>query len=374
MNKYDLEKIINLRHQLHKHPEASNNEFNTKKMLIDFLTNNTSLQIVDKGKWFYAVYLHGDKSEKIAFRADFDAILMDEFLELDYGSVNEGIAHKCGHDGHSAILAALAIEVEKIQPNKDVFFVFQHAEETGEGAFECKEVINEHNIDEIYAFHNTSGIAKKSVMIKDGLMNFASKGMIIELIGIPTHASQPENGINPAVAFSKIIEKIDNLSNSNKYKGLVLATIIQIDVGQEAFGIAASEGKLLLTIRAEYESELNELEREICEFVKRISLDEKLECKISFKDEFPSTVNHKQSVEKVINVCNDLGLKVKNMSQGMRGSEDFGYFLKETKGALFYVGNGINYPPLHTKEYDCNEEIIETVLDIFLSLINYKGI
>jgi metal-dependent amidase/aminoacylase/carboxypeptidase family protein len=62
------------------------------------------------------------------------------------------------------------------------------------------------------------------------------------------------------------------------------------------------------------------------------------------------------------------------MSQGMRGSEDFGYFLKETKGALFYVGNGINYPPLHTKEYDFNEEIIETVLDIFLSLINYKGI
>jgi len=374
MNKYDLEKIINLRHQLHKHPEASNNEFNTKKMLIDFLTNNTSLQIVDKGKWFYTVYLHGGKSEKIAFRADLDAILMDEFLELDYGSVNKGIAHKCGHDGHSAILAALAIEVEKNQPNKDVFFVFQHAEETGEGAIECKEVINEHNIDEIYAFHNTSGITKKSVMIKDGLMNFASKGMIIKLIGIPTHASQPENGINPAVAFSKIIERIDKLPSSDKYKGLVLATIIQIDVGQEAFGIAASEGKLLLTIRAEYESELNELEREISEFVKRISLDEKLECKISFKDEFPSTVNHKQSVEKVMNVCNDLGLKVINMSQGMRGSEDFGYFLKETKGALFYVGNGINYPPLHTKEYDFNDEIIETVLDIFLTLIDYKGI
>ena len=374
MSRYDLKKIINLRHQLHKHPEVSNNELNTKKILIDFLANNTSLQIVDKGKWFYAFYLHGGKSKKIAFRADFDAILMDEFLELEYGSINEGIAHKCGHDGHSAILAALAIEVEKIQPNKDVFFVFQHAEETGEGAFNCKEVINEHNIDEVYAFHNTSGIAKNSVMIKNGLMNFASKGMIIELIGIPTHASQPENGINPAVAFSKIIEKIDKLSSSNKYKGLVLATIIQIDVGQEAFGIAASEGKLLLTIRAEDESELNELEREICEFVKRISLDQKLEYKISFKEEFPSTVNHKQSVKKVMNVCNDLGLKMINIAQGMRGSEDFGYYLKETKGALFYVGNGMNYPPLHTKKYDFNDEIIETVLDIFLSLIDYEVI
>ncbi|MFP4457303.1 MAG: amidohydrolase [Clostridia bacterium] len=365
----ELKRIIDLRHKLHQYPELSNQESITKKILMEFLKDNTNLEIIDKGKWFYAKYFTDKKNKNIAFRADFDAIMMEEFLDLSYGSKNNGVAHKCGHDGHVAILSALALELERLRPDRNVYLIFQHAEETGNGAFECLEFIDECEIDEIFAFHNTSGIPFGSVMIKNGVMNYASKGMIIELVGTPTHASRPENGANPSYAFAKIIEELENISKDDKFKGLILATIIKVDIGQEAFGIAAHSGRLMVTIRAEIEDELNYLQEYLEDFVNRVAKEEKLKCTFSYKDQFPATVNHLESVNKVINVSKKLDIDVIEMEEGMRGSEDFGHFLNETRGAIFYVGNGKNYPPLHTKEYDFNDKLIPIVLEIFKSLI-----
>lgn len=369
MKENDLKKIIDLRHKLHRYPELSNKETVTKKILMEFLKDNANLEIIDKGKWFYAKYFTDKKNKNIAFRADFDAIMMDEFLDLSYGSKNNGVAHKCGHDGHVATLSALALELERIKPDKNVYLIFQHAEETGNGAFECLEFIEECEIDEIFAFHNTSGIPFGSVMVKSGVMNYASKGMIIELVGIPTHASRPENGINPSNAFGKTIEKIGSIPKDDRFEGLVLTTIIKVDIGQEAFGIAAHSGKLMVTIRAEIQDELNYLQEYLEDFVNSIAKEEKLDCTITYKDQFPATVNHLESVKKVIDVSKRLDIDVIEMEEGVRGSEDFGHFLNETSGAIFYVGNGEDYPPLHTKEYDFNDKLIPIVLEIFKSLI-----
>ena len=78
MDKKNLDKVIALRRELHQNPEPSNQEVWTKNRLIGFLKENTKLEIVDGGKFFYAVYRAGEDRRNIAFRADFDAILMDE--------------------------------------------------------------------------------------------------------------------------------------------------------------------------------------------------------------------------------------------------------------------------------------------------------
>jgi metal-dependent amidase/aminoacylase/carboxypeptidase family protein len=191
MKKENLQKAIALRRELHRHPELSGGEEWTREHLKEFLRRNTSLRIVDKGRWFYAWYDPADREDGrgdrrddgcedysdegsghgtpptkkqpgprsgIAFRADFDALPIQDDIDADYKSVNEGIGHKCGHDGHAATLAALALEVDADGAERDVFFLFQHAEETGEGAKECLEIFREHGIGEIYAYHNMPGI------------------------------------------------------------------------------------------------------------------------------------------------------------------------------------------------------------------------
>ncbi|MDR1596789.1 MAG: M20/M25/M40 family metallo-hydrolase, partial [Treponema sp.] len=263
MDKDNLKNAVTLRHELHRRPELSYREEWTRQRLIDFLKQHTALEVVDKGRWFYAVYRAGTDKPSIAFRADFDALPMDEFIDLPYGSQVPGVSHKCGHDGHSACLAGFALEIDRKGADKNIYFVFQHAEETGQGAVECAPLMNEAGISEIFGYHNVPKLPEHVVGVKDGTVCCASTGMTIHFKGIPCHASQPEDGRNPAYAVAELVRSIPEFTAPGGYKGLVMCTVIRMDVGEEAFGVSAAEGRLLLTIRGEYDEELELLKQNL---------------------------------------------------------------------------------------------------------------
>lgn len=369
MNKKHYDLAVQLRHELHEHPEVSNNEVWTKQHLIDFLKKHTKLEIVDRGRWFYAVYKAGEGKKNIAFRADFDALPMDEYLQLPYGSKIDGVSHKCGHDGHAATLAGLALEINQYGADKNVYFLFQHAEETGDGAAEAAVFIKENNIDEIYAYHNMSGAPLNAVVLRDGVNYCASKGMIIHMDGIPSHASRPEIGRNPAFAIANIINSIEELISPKNYKGMVLCTVIQVAVGERAFGKSASKGNLSLTIRALYEEEMDKLQANIEGLAKEEAKKYGLGIAFEYVDVFPETYNHTESADKVRKAAINKGYQVMELEEATRSSEDFGHFTKLTKGAIFRIGNGEDYPDVHTNEYDFRDEVIETAIEIFKEII-----
>ncbi len=358
-----------LRHELHQHPEISNHEFWTKKHLIDFLNKYTKLEVVDKGSWFYAIYHAGDNKKNIAFRADFDALPMNEGIDMPYKSQYPGVAHKCGHDGHSASLAGFALEIDQNGADKNIFFLFQHAEETGDGAIECATFIKENNIEEIYAYHNMSGLPFKSINVIDGRAQYASKGMVIHLEGAPSHASEPEKGKNPSFAIAKIVSVIPELISPDKNKGMVLCTVVQVNVGERAFGMSASKGDLLLTIRALYEEEMYKLQKSLEDFAKAEAEKYGLKVNFSYNDSFPETVNHKESTDKIRQVCKNKGFELLEMKEAYRGSEDFGHYTKITKGSICYIGNGEDYAPLHTFQYDFPDEVIKIAVELFKGLV-----
>ncbi|MCM3161491.1 amidohydrolase [Metabacillus litoralis] len=369
MERENLELAIELRHELHKYPELSNHEVWTKQHLISFLKSYTNLEVVDKGKWFYAIYRAGHDRENIAFRADFDALPIEETIVIPHASQAPGVSHKCGHDGHSASLAGLALEIDQKGADKNIFFLFQHAEETGDGAVECVSFIKENNIQEIYAYHNMSGMAHNTVNVINGTAHCASKGMTIFMEGTPAHASQPEDGINPAFAMAKIIDAIDVFTSVEHNKGMVLCTVVHVNIGEKAFGVSASKGELLLTIRALYEEDLDKLQHNLEELTLSLAKQYGLKASFSYNDVFPETVNHKESSDKIRVACKNKGINLIEMKQAFRASEDFGHYLKETKGAIFYIGNGEEYPPIHTVEYDFRDDVIETAVELFKGLI-----
>ncbi|MGE6368751.1 M20 metallopeptidase family protein [Planococcus kocurii] len=359
-----------MRHELHKHPELSNEEVWTKQYLINFLKNHTKhLEIVDKGTWFYAAYRTHEDQPNIAFRAEFDALPMDEVIDLPWASQFSGKAHKCGHDGHTATLCAFALEVDQNGASQNVFFLFQPAEETGEGAIQCVNFIDEEQIDEIYAYHNISGIPVNTVAVKNGTMLCASKGMTISLEGSPAHASQPENGRNPSLAVANIIQKIPHFISTEKNDGLVLCTVIQIDIGEKAFGMSASRGVLRLTIRALYEKELDALQKNLESFSKSEAVKHGLQVTFDYQDEFPETANHKKCANKIRQSALNNGMELLELQEAYRGSEDFGHFSKLTKSAYCFIGNGVDYPNVHTSEYDFKDELIETGVALFKGII-----
>ncbi|WP_411740085.1 M20 metallopeptidase family protein [Peribacillus sp. S4] len=368
MEKKNLELAVQLRHELHAHPELSNHEVWTKQHLIEFLKANTNLEIVDRGLWFYAIYRSKVGRRNIAFRAGFDALPIEETIDLPYGSQVPGVSHKCGHDGHSATLCGFALEINRKGCDNNVFFLFQHAEETGDGAAECSVFIKENNIDEIFGWHNMSGIKKNTVHVIDGTAQCASKGMSIYMEGVPSHTSEPEKGINPAFAMAKVIDTIPGFIDPAINKGIVLCTVVQVDIGAKAFGVNASKGALRMTIRALYEEEMDRLQKNI-EDVAKVEA-EKYGLKVSFEyqDEFPETLNHKESSDKIRQVCKEKGITMAELTEAFRASEDFGYYTKLTKGSYCYIGNGEDYPNLHSYEYNFQDDLIETGVELFKGL------
>lgn len=385
MDKSNLEKITALRHELHAHPELSMQEVWTKAHLIGFIKSNTGLKVVDCGRWFYAVYTSKNLSaKKLGFRADFDALPISETCSLRYVSAIPGVSHKCGHDGHSAALAGLALEIDQHGCDNTIYFIFQHAEETGQGGEECAQFIEDEGIEMVFAVHNRSGYPKGSIVYREGLTQCASKGLTIYFEGKQAHASQPEDGINPAPAIAEVILYINELlgriykiqasqaSNDNKassrkclFKEMILCTIVGCNIGQKDFGIAAGWGELSLTLRANREDDLNLLEALICDRAEKSAARDGLNITYEISDPFPETRNHPDAIKAVLEAAGELKLQTISMPEPWRASEDFGYYTKKCPGAIFYIGNGEDYPMVHTGDYDFNDEILEIITEMY---------
>ncbi len=372
MQKQNYLLIEQLRHELHQHPELSCQEVWTKQHLMDFLKTHTQLELCDGGRYFYAVYRAQENPKKkpsIAFRADFDALPIEDKVDLPWRSRIAGVGHKCGHDGHAAALCGLGLELAMQKPDRDVYLIFQHAEETGQGAAEAKDVLLAHpDIEEIFAFHNQTGEEAGTICVPHSASNCASKGMSVFLKGTPTHASLPERGINPVFALTKIVDAIPELIAPGQYEGLVLCTIVQLSTGEYAFGTAASEGVLRMTIRAEREAEMDILQKRLEALCKEEAETAGLELRFEFQDEFPETRNAASSVEKIYRAAKQLGYSAKEKPMS-RGSEDFGHYTKLIPGAIFYIGGGLYAPSFHTSGYDFTDAIMENAVEMFKTLM-----
>ena len=369
MKKENLNRIIKLRHDLHRIPELSMQEEKTRDLITHFLRNNTGLEVVECEGWMYAVKEGKKKMPSIAFRADMDALPIQEGDSLPYHSRHEGISHKCGHDGHSAALCGLALELDQMETDRTVFLIFQPGEETGQGARICKDLIREKNIAEIFAFHNLGGYPENRLIYRRGLTQPASEGLRISLTGQASHASAPEEGKNPAGMISRLVLKAEELTQ-RKSKGMAFITVTGIKVGSGDFGISPGDGELCLTLRAENEDEMKQLEEDLLDYAKELCSQTKIDMDYRILDYFPETRNHDASLLRILEVAKTLGLETGPMDELWRASEDFGWYLQECPGAMVYIGNGEDYLGLHTVEYDFNDHILETAVDLFKTLVS----
>jgi len=347
--------IKQLRKELHNCAEISGKEEKTKALLMDFLKNHTTLELNPCGEGFYAAHREENAAEPtIALRADYDALAMPD------GTAS----HLCGHDGHAAALCGAALMAEGKTFERNIFFLFQPAEETGAGAEPCCELFEKEQIDEIYGTHNLPGFPLGQVTTRPGTFACASRGVTLLFKGKPTHAAYPENGISPATATGRLLCEIPVLSAAKKYTAMTLCTVIGVKMGEKAFGAAAEQAEVWLTLRAEHNCDLNVLQDAILQFSEQLSAEYHLTFSYELQDIFPATENTPAKAEKVLSLFNGTTLSVP-----MRWSEDFGHYLNHCEGAFFGIGAGEEHPPLHTEHYEYPDALLQPAMDIFYKLM-----
>ncbi|MGZ2368391.1 amidohydrolase [Ancylomarina sp. YFZ004] len=372
-----IRKIIKLRHELHQYPEVSNNEYKTSERIEDFIKTLLPDEIINLSKTGKAFIFKGKEAGKtIVFRAELDALPILEKSSLPYASTNKNVSHVCGHDGHMAILAGLAQKLANETPKYGkIVLLFQPAEEVEQGA---KDVIEDAAFvaiqpDYIFALHNIPGIKKHNIVIKSGSFSAASKGMTIKLFGKTAHAAEPENGISPANAISRIINQLHLLKeNKSLFKDLALLTIIHIQLGEISFGTSPGYAEIRITLRSFDNEDMALLTAHSEKIIYEISKAENLECRISYSEEFPASVNNNESLNYVEESARQNNLVIETIEHPFKWSEDFGYYSQYYKSCLFGLGSGISQPPLHNPDYDFPDEIIESGINMFYSI--YKKI
>ena len=360
MEQQIIEKAHDLRVKLHSLAERSNEEKRTKAYLIEFLRTNTSLRIDDFGAFFFAVHEESGANGTLAFRADMDAL-----------PVGDGAEHLCGHDGHCAVLAALGIVLENRTLGRNIVLIFQHAEEIGEGALVCAQALKKYHVDRVYAFHNIPAWSECSVLLRNDTFACASRGMSISFSGEPSHAAYPENGKNSGYAAARLISSLPEITDKSRYCGLTMATLIGAEIGSKAFGSAASNSEIWLTLRAWNDDELESLINTIKETAKKEAKTDRVEVTFSFCEVFPATVNDNETLAGLKRICSDIGLDCIDVPEPFRWSEDFGHYSSVAKTAMFGIGAGVDWPQLHTENFIFNDNILHTALKLFTALAEF---
>ena len=369
-----MEKAIKLRHELHQYPELSGLEVNTARLIARFFEplhpDETILDLGGTG----AAFCFGDSQTgpTVLLRGELDAVPIQELNDMSYKSLSQGISHQCGHDGHMAILASVGMELSRKRPPKGrVVLLYQPAEETGEGA---AAVIRDKKFsrikpDFVFAMHNLPGFPVGQVILRSGIFNCASRGMVIRLIGKTAHAAQPETGTSPARAMCRIINELQNLPSVLKSTdNLAFATVVGARLGEKAFGTAPGDADVMATLRSGSDEIMNRMIQYSERMTAEIASGENLKYDISYEDVFAATVNSKNAVE-IIHRAGE-GSPIHTADTPFRWSEDFGRFTSIADGALFGIGAGEETPELHHPDYDFPDELVSMGSEIYQRIIS----
>lgn len=370
----DLAELVQWRHRLHAMPEVSGEEVRTAEEVVRFLASTKPDDIITRlgGTGVAVVFNGGKPGPTLMFRAELDALPIHELsAALPHRSQIPGKGHMCGHDGHMAILGALAREFGHTRPSSGrVILLFQPAEETGAGA---KAVLDDPRFETLkpdfaFSLHNMPGLPLGHSWIKAGAANCASCGLKIRFTGKTAHASQPEAGLSPAPAIAELVPRLNQMSRGQiEDEDLVLATVTHLSVGEPAFGIAPGEGEIWVTLRSVDDAAMAGLRAQAEALATQLAARYGLSVELSYHDEFRACSNHPEAVEAIRHAMDAEGFS-HEAGQIFRASEDFGRFGDVAKSAMFFLGAGETHPALHNPDYDFPDALIPFGARIFLRI------
>jgi amidohydrolase len=368
------ETFIQLRKELHQNPELSGKEFETAKRITAFLKKQSPDEIITKvaTTGIIAIYNGTKPGKTILFRSELDALPIEEINTFEHRSLINGVSHKCGHDGHMAILCGLAMELYRNRPKTGrVILLFQPAEEDGKGA---KKVFYDSKFaalkpDFVFALHNLPGFSKNQIVVKNGTFTCAVNSIIIQLKGKTAHAGEPEKGINPALAIAAITNQFNTCIQADISKdNYCLITPIYIKMGKKAYGVSAGAGEIHFTVRSNSNWQMKLIKNILETQAQSVANENQLECNITWTQSFEANENDATAVNYIRKAAKINHFELFEKEHPFSWGEDFGLFTQHYSGAIFGLGSGKNTAALHNPDYDFPDEIIDTGISIFYQI------
>ena len=368
--------IIEIRRELHKHPELAFEEKWTHKFISKEL-KALSLYPVNINKTGIIVDI-GKGNNKIGLRADMDALPINEENELPFKSINNGVMHACGHDTHMAMLLGAAKLLTLNPVERPVRLLFQPSEERTPGG--AKGMIEEgalEGISEIFGIHIEPELEIGCLEIRPGPMMASPDEMDIKITGTGGHAAEPHKTNDVIYATSLFINEIQGLvSRKSEPTKPVVISICSIH-GGSTYNIIPTNVRLKGTVRTIDKESWQNIPQWIDDILKGISLSYGIEYELLYKRGYPILKNDEKKTKKLICIAQEIFKNIEIMDDPVMGGEDFAYYLEKIPGSFSFIG-GANkkkgiYSKLHTPHFIIDEDALPMGTALLYALTNEKA-
>ena len=364
--------IVELRREFHAHPELSLEEVRTSKRVAEEL-EKMGIQVEMLADHCVVGILEGGKpGKRLAIRADMDALPIQEENDTSYKSINPGVMHACGHDGHTAMLLGTAHLLKDLQEelHGSVFFCFQSGEEIGRGADVILKHLDLHGgVDQAIAIHLWADIPSGKISVVEGARMAAVDVFDIQVIGKGGHGSRPDLCIDPLKPAAQMLLEISAIP-TNRYKP---TDPLVIHIGKMEGGtlrnIFPQTANLYGGMRYFTEEARQTAYRLIKEICEHTAAAYGAKVKVNFLRGAPAVMNDPQAVSTAAAIIEAMeGLEIMPFEQ-ICASENFAFFLKKYKGFMAFLGfknesKGLVYSH-HHPQFDLDEDVLATGAEFF---------
>ena len=407
----ELVELKAIRRDLHSHPELSFQERRTAGVvarelaklgiahkvglgadmgaggsasITDITTDRSGTGIVG---YLPASTAEGNKLTAVGLRADMDALPILEATGKEYSSVNPGVMHACGHDGHTTMLIGAARVLSRMHRPRPVTFVFQPAEEGGGGAeVMCKQGCLEggevgspqggigNPVGAMFGLHGWPTFDVGRVASKAGPLLAATDEVEITIIGTQAHGAYPHFGNDPIVAAAHVVVALQTVASRNVGPlDSVVVTVGKIEAGT-ASNIIPERASMLVTVRTLRAATRALAKERVLAIVQGTAAALGCRAEITYNQGYPATINDSGATEEFFAIAGSvIGVDAtERIEQATMGGEDFAYYGQAVPACFFFLGlkpaDAATCPTLHQPDFDFNDEAIETGVRLMCEL------
>jgi amidohydrolase len=372
------DELIRLRRDFHRHPEKGFEEERTSSIIARYLAGLGLEVTTGIARTGVAGLLRGEKTGKtIMLRADMDALPIQEKSAVDYRSVNDGVMHACGHDGHMAILLGTArlLSASRSSFHGQVKFVFQPAEENLGGAkiMIQEGVLENPLVDAAFGLHLINQIPCGYIGCRSGAIMAGMDTFTVRVLGKGGHSAMPEGGVDAIAISGQIISSLYNRVNQEISPPVPLIINIGTVHGGNAPNIIADMVELSGTVRCLDEAVRKTIPVRMERALAGITSSMNGGYELSYEEGYPVTVNDeamtrlvRQAAERIVGPAG-----IFEVPPSM-ASEDMSFYLQNVPGSFFFVGAGVpdaRNEPHHNPCFDIDEESLSIGLKMMASIV-----
>lgn len=372
--------MVDIRRYLHEHPELSFQEYETANYIASYYdTLGIPYERNVGGNGIIATLQGGKPGKTVAFRADFDALPIQDEKDVPYKSKNDGVMHACGHDGHTATLLVLAKVLKQFSAllPGTVVFLHQHAEEqTPGGAISIVESGKLNDVDVIFGNHLWATSPLGVVETRSGVFMAGTDRFTIEIKGKGGHGAYPHETKDALVIGTSLVNELQQIvSRRMNPLETAVVTVGKFTAGT-SFNVIADKAEMIGTVRYLNKDVQQQIRNDMEQIVKGVCATHGVDYEFTYAPGYPPVVNHEQETNLLLEAAKEVdAVKKAVVVQPQMGGEDFAYYVQRIPGVFFFTGakkEDSPYPHHHAL-FDFDESAMTIAAKIFVrTLFRYQ--